>query len=123
MVKLSIFGNEGTDSGMARNSKKNTQPEAMVEKHLVDKITNLGGIAWKFTSPGTIGVPDRLIIMNGLICFAELKRPKGGKVSDVQRWRIKQLASQGAKAYVIKTCEAADELVEHLMKGRLPDEI
>lgn len=108
---------------MAWNSKKNAQPEAMVEKHLVDKITNLGGIVWKFTSPGTIGVPDRLIVMNGLICFAELKRTKGGKVSDVQRWRIKQLASQGAKAYVIKTCEAADELVEHLMKGRLPDEI
>ena len=108
---------------MAWISKKNNQPEAVVEKHLVEKVSNLGGIVWKFTSPGTAGVPDRIIVMNGLICFAELKRPKGGRVSDMQKWRIKQLAGQGAKAYVIKTCEEADTLVCHLMKGQLPDEI
>lgn len=106
---------------MGWNSTTRSDPERQVEKHLVEKITNLGGLAWKFTSPGTAGVPDRIIVMNGLICFVETKRPKGGRVSDMQQWRIDQLKKQGMKAYVIKNKEQVDYLVEHMMKGSLPE--
>lgn len=102
-------------------STKHSDPEKQVEQYLVDKITNLGGIPWKFTSPGTPGVPDRIVIMNGLICFIELKRPKGGRISDIQAWRINQLDKQGMKAYVLKNKEQVDYLVEQMMKGILPE--
>lgn len=102
-------------------SSTRSDPEKQVEQHLVDKITNLGGLPWKFTSPGTVGVPDRIVVLNGLICFVELKRPKGGKVSDMQKWRIKQLCSQGMKAYILKNKEQVDELVNCMMGGTLPD--
>lgn len=106
---------------MGWNSTTKSDPEKQVEKYLVDKITNLGGLPWKFTSPGTAGVPDRVVILNGLICFAELKRPKGGRISDMQEWRIKQLHKQDVKAYVLKNKEEVDYLIEHMMKGELPE--
>lgn len=107
---------------MGWNSKTKAQPERVVEEHLVNTLNNLGGLGWKFTSPGTVGVPDRIVVLNGLLCFVELKRPKGGRVSEIQKWRIKQLHAQGMRAYVIKNKEEVDVLIDCLMRGELPDE-
>lgn len=107
---------------MAWRSIQKSQPEQKVEKYLNDRIKDLGGICWKFTSPGTTGVPDRCIEIAGLHCYVETKRPKGGRLSDTQKWRIKQLRLQGAKVFVLKNTEEIDWLVDHIMKGELPDE-
>lgn len=106
---------------MAWNSKAYADPEAKVEKHLRDRVADLGGICWKFTSPGTVGVPDRIVILNGLLVFVELKRPKGGRVSDIQQWRVKQLIQAGQAAYVLSNTEMVDELIAAMMRGGLPD--
>ena len=37
--------------------------EKQIEKYFTDKLKELGCIVWKFTSPGTAGVPDRIVIM------------------------------------------------------------
>ena len=106
---------------MGWQSTTKTDPERQVEKYLTDRISNLGGLAWKFTSPGTAGVPDRIVIMNGQICFVELKRPTGGRISDMQKWRINQLRRQGMKAYVLRKQEQIDYLISHMMRGELPE--
>ena len=36
--------------------------ESSIERHLVEGVKKLGGMCVKFVSPGTPGVPDRLII-------------------------------------------------------------
>lgn len=105
---------------MGWQSTTKTDPERQVEKYLVDKVHNLGGIAWKFTSPGTAGVPDRIVALNGMICFVELKRPVGGRTSNMQKWRIKQLHDQGQHAYVLKNKDQINYLIEHLMRGEYP---
>ena len=47
--------------------------EHEIERKLVDAVKAKGGICWKFVSPGTAGVPDRIILMpNGRIAFVEL---------------------------------------------------
>ena len=47
--------------------------EKCIEKHLVKGVKKLGGLCYKFVSPGTQGVPDRIIITaQGRIIFAEL---------------------------------------------------
>lgn len=52
--------------------------EREVEKHLVDRVKEIGGLCWKFTSPGTAGVPDRIVILPwGKVVFVELKAPNG----------------------------------------------
>ena len=51
--------------------------EKCIEKHLVKGVKKLGGLCYKFVSPGTQGVPDRIIITaQGRIIFAELKTTK-----------------------------------------------
>lgn len=37
--------------------------ERNVESHLVDRVAEQGGTAFKFVSPGFNGVPDRLVLM------------------------------------------------------------
>ena len=106
-----------------RNSRAHEDPEKKVEEYLEKRINDLSGLAWKFVSPGTTGVPDRVVMLDGMICFAELKRPKGGRLSDTQKWRVKQINQQRIKAYVIKNLEQVDLLVDSMMRGVLPDEI
>ena len=48
--------------------------EKTIERHLVNGVKKLGGLCYKFTSPSTQGVPDRIIITaQGRVIFAELK--------------------------------------------------
>ena len=50
--------------------------ESTLEQKIVRYVKSLGGRAFKWVSPGTPGVPDRIIILpGGRIIFAELKRP------------------------------------------------
>lgn len=39
--------------------------EKVIEAHLVKRVKEAGGIAYKFTSPQRRSVPDRMIVMNG----------------------------------------------------------
>lgn len=50
------------------------------------------------------GVPDRLVILNGLY-LVELKRPDGGKLSPLQIAVHKKLAKAGAPVTVLKDRE------------------
>ena len=50
--------------------------EKMIESRLVQEVQSRGGLCWKFTSPGTDGVPDRIVLMpGGKIAFVEVKAP------------------------------------------------
>lgn len=50
--------------------------ERDVEKALVKRVKDLGGMCDKFNSPGRRSVPDRLVTMpGGRIIFVELKAP------------------------------------------------
>lgn len=58
--------------------------EKTIEKNVCIFIKKLGGIAYKWVSPGRDGVPDRICVMpDGRIIFIELKRP-GEKPRPVQ---------------------------------------
>ena len=66
--------------------------EKDIERALVTMIKSRGGMCLKWTCPGWSGVPDRIILLpGGHIIFAELKRPKGSKVSPMQQWWREQL--------------------------------
>ena len=52
--------------------------ERTVERYLVDMVKELGGKAYKFTSPGHSGVSDRIVVLpGGRVWFVELKSPTG----------------------------------------------
>ena len=52
--------------------------EKEIEKILVDEVKRLGGRAYKWTSPGNDGVPDRIVFLpDTRVIFVELKTDTG----------------------------------------------
>ena len=90
--------------------------ESEIEKKLTAEVKTKGGIALKFVSPGTVGVPDRLLLMPGAkIAFAEIKAP-GEKMRPVQIKRKRQLESLGFLVYCIDGTEQIGEVLNELVK-------
>lgn len=76
--------------------------EKEIEQKLAKFVKNLGGVAYKFTSPGNGGVPDRIIILKDRpAMFVELKAD-GGRLSDLQNFQIKRLQNLGQMVFVVK---------------------
>lgn len=74
--------------------------EKKIEKILVSEVKKLGGRAYKWTSPGNDGVPDRIVIFpNRPPVFVELKTDVG-KLSALQKVQIDRLRALGQKVYV-----------------------
>lgn len=77
--------------------------EKDIEGALINAVRRRGGKCLKWVCPGQSGVPDRIVLMpGGKVAFCELKRPKGGKVSGLQKWWLDELTRLGFKAYLIK---------------------
>ena len=88
--------------------------EKTIERRLVNAVRKFGGLCYKFTSPGTIGVPDRIIITaQGRVIFAELKT-ETGKLSKIQEYVINQMRLRGADVRVLYGTAQVDELVKEL---------
>ena len=72
-----------------------------MEAKLVDAVKTAGGVCWKFPSPGTSGVPDRIVLLpSGRIGFVEVKAP-GETPRPLQHLRIRTLRRLGFKAFVL----------------------
>lgn len=56
-------------------NKKITEKD--VEKYLIDRVKELNGKTYKFTSPTSAGVPDRIVIFRSDVFFVEVKTPNG----------------------------------------------
>ncbi len=88
--------------------------EKTVERYLVEGIRKLGGLCFKFVSPGTQGVPDRLIITaQGRIIFAELKTDKG-VLSKIQKYVISQMLLRRADVRVLYGLGQVKELLAEI---------
>ena len=75
--------------------------EKTIEQKLVKAVKAAGGICPKLMSPGTDGMPDRMVLMpHGRIVFVEVKAP-GKEPRPLQDLRIAQLRSLGFKAYIL----------------------
>ena len=63
--------------------------EKEIEQKLRKNVEDLGGKCLKWVCPGWSGVPDRIVLLpGGRIYFVELKRPRGGVLSPMQKkWR------------------------------------
>lgn len=94
------------------------QNERDIEKYLVKEVRKNHGKAFKFVSPASAGVPDRIIILpGGVTCFVELKRP-GGKPRPVQRFILLYLYYQGHRVAVVDNKDTAKALVRRLRRQK-----
>lgn len=89
--------------------------EKTVEEYLVKKVKEIGGIAYKFTSPGNAGVPDRIVILpGGRIHFIETKRPKGGVTKKRQKMQHDRIKIRGANVRQVYTKEEVDAFIKEV---------
>lgn len=96
--------------------------EHKIEKYLDDRVTSLGGITRKWTSPGRDGVPDRIVILNSCVVFIEVKTADG-KVSPVQEREHERLRACGANVYTLFGFESVDLFIEELKTSCLHQKI
>lgn len=66
--------------------------ESVIEKNLIRRVEDLGGITYKLSPIGRINKPDRLVMLpNGKIIFVECKRPgeepRPGQIREHERLR------------------------------------
>lgn len=79
-----------------------TKLEREIERALVRLVKRHGGLCLKWVCPGWGGVPDRIILLpGGRVCFAELKRPRGGTLSELQQFWRRTLARLGFRCWVL----------------------
>lgn len=90
--------------------------EKELEKKFCERIKAVGGLALKFTSPGRAGVPDRAVLFNGKVYFAEIKR-NGEKLRPLQEATRKQFQNFGFDVAVIAGEEDIEIFVEKLKGG------
>ena len=75
--------------------------ESTLERRFVNMVRKSGGRAYKFVSPGNLGVPDRIAVLpKGRIWFVELKT-ETGRLSQVQKRQIDTLRSLGMNVFVL----------------------
>ena len=97
-----------------------TKLEKEIETKLREKVEAHGGLCLKWVCPGWSGVPDRIILLpKGRIIFAETKRPKGGRLSKLQKWWAKKIIDLGFSYWQIFNEADVDlfDSVEMSVKG------
>ena len=83
--------------------------ERNVEKHFIWTVERMGGITYKFTSPGRKGVADRIACLpDGSTWFVELKT-KGGRLSPLQKMFAADMAALNQRYMCIWTKEQVNQ--------------
>ena len=95
--------------------------EKTIEAYLVQKVKEIGGIAYKFTSPQRRSVPDRLCLFPyGLMIFVEVKAPKK-LPTEAQAREILRLQVMGFSAITVSSKEQVWALIEGV-QNRIEEE-
>lgn len=90
--------------------------ERQIESHLVKKVKEIGGVAYKFVSPANRGVADRIVCLpDGGVVFVELKTATG-KLSPLQEQFAKQMAELRQNYIVLKSREEVDAFIRVVSK-------
>lgn len=88
--------------------------ESAIEKRLRLGVARLGGIAYKFVSPGRRGVQDRLCVFpGGMVVFIETKAPNGS-LSPSQTRETARLLDLGARVKTLYTIELVDAFLKEI---------
>ena len=86
--------------------------EKEVEKYLVREVKKLGGLCYKFVSPGNAGVPDRLVLLPELpAILVELKTEKG-RLSKLQKAQIGKIKSVNEQVCVLYGKEDVKQFID-----------
>ena len=85
--------------------------EKAIERYLVERVKELGGICLKYSNANMVGYPDRVVLLpGGVTIWIELKS-KGRRPEKIQQIRIAQLGRLGHTVYVADSKQRVDEIL------------
>ena len=91
--------------------------EKDIERYLVRRITERGGKAYKWVSPGHVGVADRIVMLpGGVVWVVELKTATG-RLSPWQKLFAADMRRMGMQYIVIRSKEEVDQWFSDLTKN------
>lgn len=103
-----------SDKGLPRGVYEKEPRESDIEAALVDSVRAAGGEAYKFVSPGRVGVPDRIVLVPGKrLVFVELKSG-AGKLSAAQTRECERLEALGQRVRIVSSIKEALTFAETL---------
>ena len=92
--------------------------EKLIEQRLVKAVKALNGMCPKLVSPGTDGMPDRLVLLpDGKLSFVEVKAP-GKEPRPLQTQRHKQLRALGFPVFVLDDPEQVPWILKEVSEWR-----
>ena len=92
--------------------------EKQIERKLVETVKAAGGICPKLVSPGTDGMPDRMVLLpKGRIGFVEVKAP-GGAPRPLQTHLHRKLRALGFPVFVLDDPERIPWILEEVAAWR-----
>lgn len=83
--------------------------EKQVEKYLVRRVKESGGLTYKWIS-SVSGVPDRIVFLEGRVHLVELKT-ETGVLSPRQTLVFDELGEQGFPVYVLRSYDDIEEFI------------
>jgi len=90
--------------------------EKAVEAKLTKAVKAEGGMCPKLVSPGTDGMPDRLVLLpEGHMGFVEVKAP-GKKPRPLQQKRHEQLRDLGYTVAVLDDLQQIPEILDEIRR-------
>lgn len=79
-------------------------------------VETRGGLCFKFISPNTPGVPDRIVVTpDGRTIYVELKT-EFGRMANIQKYRVEQLKAHGADVRVLKGLDRVHEFIQEVFE-------
>lgn len=87
--------------------------ENKVETYLDRQVRILGGLTRKWVSVNRAGAPDRIVIINGVVWFVEVKTADG-KLSQVQIREHERLKEVGANVTTVYGIDGVEEFLESI---------
>ena len=94
--------------------EKNQMLESRIERSLAQGVRARGGLCLKFTSPGSPGVQDRLVVApDGHVYFVEVKTV-AGRLANIQRWMIGELEKRGADVRILRGMDAVKGFLDEI---------
>lgn len=97
--------------------------ESELERILVQEVKKEGGKAYKWTSPGNVGVPDRIVFFpGGEIYFVELKADNG-RARSLQLQQIRSLQEFGQWAGIVKGVSGLIEFFREIGRGYIANNL
>ena len=88
--------------------------EKNVEQQLVRAVKAMGGFSPKLVSPGTDGMPDRLVLLpTGKLAFVEMKAT-GKQMRPLQVRRKRQLEALGFRVYCVDRPEQIGGVLDEI---------